>query len=473
MKKRIIAVFMALLLVLSFASCKEADSKIKNVILLIPDGGGYANFDLANDVKEAGGFTNPDFKNKTATDKGPMFMKDYLAGSATTLSAYENITDSAAAGTAIATGHKTFNGYVGVDENMMPLATILEASQYAGKATGIISTYEWMHATPASFTSHAEDRGDYGTIYRQIQNQRLDVVLGSGYGAVAEYDGSIDAAKERGYTVIEHKDQLLDVKPGDKLWGNMSNPSSPLDIHLEDGQATLAEMTQAAITALSADEDGFFLMVEGSKVDAGGHANDAVTTTSEYLAFDAAFRVAVEFAKSRDDTVVIAIPDHDTGAMLYDEIPDKALAVQQIQAGENPSNVSWGTTGHSDRTVGVWMYVPEGVEGIKGLNKTLGDSQSQRADYIIDNTDIAPYIASLFGVDLEKITQELFVDVSELGEYDWLDGVFTFYDGNCWVKANESVYYQDDKEVDMNGQVAVYLGGCFYMPKSAVDDIGT
>ena len=476
MKKRVFSIILALLVIAScFSGCQQKNEEIaeqperqiKNIIFLIPDGGGYGNYDLANDVKVAGGFLKPDYMYRTTTTINPMTMRDYLAGSAITLNYQKALTDSAAAGTALATGHKTFNGRIGIDHESKPVATILEAAQSIGMSTGIVATYEWMHATPASFTAHVMARDDYRNIYQQIENQGVDVVLGSGYGAVKDY-ATIDNATERGYKVVTTREDLKNVQPGDRIWGNCTNNSSPYDINLSADQPTLAQMTKAAITALSDNENGFFLMVEGSKVDTGGHANDAVVTTSEYLAFDAAFRTAVNFASKRNDTIVVAVPDHDTGAMKYSEIPDLAGAVVNVQVGINPSTISWETTSHSTQNVGVWMYVPEGVSVIEGLNSTLGDTPETRENYVIDNTEIAPYLASFLGVNLDKLTKELFVDVTDVGRYSAARSKFTFNNGDKYVYANQSVYYENGKEISLDGKVTLFADGRFYVPSQMV-----
>lgn len=475
MKKRILSVLLVLLVAAScFAGCKPKKEEqivparqIKNVIFLIPDGGGYANYDLANDVKTSGGFLNSGYMYRTPTTTKPMTMRDYLVGSAVTLNYQKELTDSAAAGTALATGYKTINGRLGIDHNGKPVATVLEAAQSIGMSTGIISTYEWMHATPASFTSHVMARDDYRNIYQQIENQGVDVVLGSGYGAVEDY-ASIDNAVQRGYKIVTTRDDLKNVKPGDKIWGNATNNSSPYDINLTKDQPTLAQMTEAALTALSSNENGFFLMVEGSKVDSGGHANDAVVTTSEYLAFDAAFKTAIDFASKRTDTVVIAVPDHDTGAMKYDEIENLISVVSSVQMGNNPAELGWGTTSHSTQNVGIWMYVPEGVDVIDGLNSKRGDTPATRTDYVIENTEIAPYIASLLGVNLQELAKDLFVDVTDLGRYSKALGKFTFNNGDKYIYNNQSEYYKNGKKTSLNGKVAFESDGRFYVPAEMV-----
>ena len=483
MKRRILSLILALVMTVTlFSACSEKapvesekaqvvqeEYKIKNVIMLIPDGGGYANYDFANDVKTEGGFWNESYANRTPANKKDMTLRSHLAGSAITLNYLEALTDSAAAGTALATGHKTLNGRIGVDHEGKPVANILEGAQSLGKSTGLVATYEWMHATPAAFSGHVMARDDYKNLYEQIESQGIDVVLGSGYGAVASY-ASIQNATDRGYKIVRTREDLENVKPGDKIWGDCTNNSSPYDINLKPEQPTLEQMTKAAITALSDNEKGFFLMVEGSKVDSGGHANDAVVTTSEYIAFDAAFKAAVDFAKDRDDTIVIAVPDHDTGAMEYDKISNMSSAIISVQLGKNPEEITWGTTSHSTQNVGVWMYLPEGIDVIEGLNSTLGDTPETRENYVIQNTDIAPYIASLIGVDLEKLAEELFVDVTDIGIYSSAVGKFTFNNGNKYVYKNKSEYYENGKKQSLSGMVTFELDGRFYVPSVMVTE---
>ncbi len=472
MKKKIISIVAFALLICLLAVGASA-SQIKNVIFLIPDGAGMNTFDFANDVKVAGGFDDTKFPYRTQVDNSPMFMKDYMAGTCSTNTYTNTLTDSAAAGTALATGYKTLSGQLGVDYRGRPKANMLEMAQSVGKATGVVATYEWMHATPASFGAHVMTRTDYENIYQQMENQKIDVVLGSGYGAVSSY-ATIQNATDRGYTIITNRSDLENVEPGDRLWGNATNNSSPYDINLTATQPTLAQMTQAAITALSSDEDGFFLMVEGSKVDTGAHANDAVVSSSEYIAFDEAFRVAVEFAKGRTDTVVFATPDHDTGGMLYHDLiasdPDAAAnAIAEARVGTNPSALGWTTGSHTQQLVGVWFYAPEGVAIVDGLNPDVGDTEDTRNNYVIDNTAFAPYVASLMGVDMDEVTKSLFVDVTDIGVYSSGTGKFTFNSTGKYIYKNQSWYYtKSGEKIDLDGKVSLYSNGRMYVPSDMV-----
>ena len=246
------------------------NTKIKNIIYMIPDGGGMDPYYMADALKQAGGIDKELYPYSSVTETGEMYSKKYLSGAVTTYSANSDVTDSAAAGTALSSGYKTKNGYIGVTPDKIPRANILEAAQYAGMNTGMVSTYEWTNATPASFSAHDKDRGSYTPMSEQIVNQGIDVVLGGGFGA-AKW-GDITEAEKRGYEIINTREDLENVQQGDKIWGNLVSGAFPFDIEYSDKTPNIAEMTKAAITALN-EENGFFLMVEGSKVDGGGHSN--------------------------------------------------------------------------------------------------------------------------------------------------------------------------------------------------------
>lgn len=482
MKRRINSLILITILsvavIINSVHIAVADSTpvIKNVIYMIPDGGGFALHDFANAVKEQGGFNGGLYPNSTKLTNNSMYLKDYLIGTQTTHSATSSVTDSAAAGTALSSGYKTNNGYIGIDPKGRPHATILEAAQLAGKKTGIVSTYHWAHATPAAFTSHNESRENIQILSEQIVNQGLDVVLGVGFGNVTW--GTISEATNRGYTITNNKMELASIEQGTKIWGNHHNTSIPYDINLASNQPTLAEMTSAAIRALDGSDDGFFLMVEGSKVDAAGHANNIVQAVSEYIAFDEAVKVALDYAKSRQDTIVIAAPDHDTGGLVLPNADsvggninsgDYAMAVTEVKAGTNSSNgISWATTGHTARKCGIWMYAPAGVSSPEGLSDTPGDTTVNR-NLVIDNTQIPTYLASQMGLDLEAATSELFVDVTNMGSYNSNTKTFTFYDAGISIIENQSIANFDGRKIDLNGKIAVYSKKKFYVPKILID----
>jgi len=464
------------------ASAADA-SEIKNIIYMIPDGGGMAPFYLADSLKHYGGFNTDMFPNVTPCTTDGMYIKDYLVGAETTHNWSFELTDSAAAGTALACGCKTVNGYIGIDPNYKPRANILEACQDIGKNTGIVVTYEWTNATPAAFSAHDISRGNMDVMSEQIVNQGIDVVLGNTHSAFSDKPWFADEALEaRGYDIIDSRYDLYDVQPGDRIWGKL--PAAYFDINRAADTPRLAELVDNAIYALDdGNENGFFLMVEGSAVDGGGHENNTVHNASEFLAFDEACKIAIEYAKGREDTIVIIAPDHDTGGLYYS--PEHLYdIVYDTQNGLNSSWAKWETTGHTSRNGGVFMYLPEGVPYPEGIDSGKADQVANdffraygnfTAPYptdavnVIDNTDIVRYIASLIDVDLDAMTEKLFVDVTDRGSYDSATEIFTFNDRDISIKRNASTATVEGSSYDLDGEIALYIESRFYVPAKLLE----
>ena len=283
--------------------------KAKNVIMLIADGMSTEGITLARQTKG-----------------GNLAMDEISVGSVITSWANGPITDSAPGGTVYAAGEKTNNKYIGTSVNDTPIASIVEGAESIGKATGIIATSEITHATPADFTAHTNNRKHYNQILQQQINQDMEVVLGGGFNKpsgftsevstdefAAYYEDQVNNIKEEGFDFITTKDEL-DNYDGDKLWGSFADADLKYDFDRQSDndnvQPSLAEMTDKAIEVLNKDEDGFFLMVEGSKVDWAAHANNTVGIVSDILAFDEAVEAAVNFAKEDGNTVVVVTTDH-------------------------------------------------------------------------------------------------------------------------------------------------------------------
>lgn len=486
MPKRILSLLLCLVLCLSAAGTCAAPAAaaeaplIKNIIYMIPDGGAMAPFYFADAMKAWGGFSTSVFPYASPITTNGMYIKDYLVGAETTYSASDPVTDSAASGTALATGYKTVNGYIGIDPEFKPHANILEACQTLGKNTGIVVTYEWTNATPAAFSAHDISRGNMDIMSEQIVNQGIDVVLGGTHSAFSSKPWFTDEALNAlGYDVIYDRDQLESVEPGDRIWGKL--PDAYFDVNRDAVTPGLPELVRAAITALDdGNENGFFLMVEGSAVDGGGHMNNVVYNASEFLAFDEACKIAIEFARGRDDTMVIIAPDHDTGGLYYD-YSDLFSIVLEAQYAINSDLAHWETGNHTARNGGIFLYVPEGVPYPQGIDPEKTGQVAEEfynaygnfsAPYpenpanVIDNTDIVKYIASLIGVDLDAMTEELFVDVTDLGDYDRDTEWFTFQDRDIRIKRNASTAFVEGELVDLQGQIALYIEGRFYVPAS-------
>ena len=286
---------------------------VKNVIMMIPDGTSIGVYSAARWFKFYNGMD----------DK--LNIDPYFTGTVTTFSSNAPIGDSAPTGSTYATGVLQQTGNVAihpeVSENDLfpvdasriyqPAATILEASKIEKKkAVGLVVTCEFPHATPADFSSHHYNRGNYKALAPQIAYQNLDVMFGGGNGILTD-----DIKKHfvnNGTTLIQDdKEALLNYNGDGKIWALFGERALPYNIDRNPNKIpSLAEMTEKALQVLSKNENGFFMMVEGSQVDWAAHANDAATMINEYIAFDEAVGKAIEFAKNEGNTVVVVAADH-------------------------------------------------------------------------------------------------------------------------------------------------------------------
>lgn len=285
-------------LIVSPDICKH--KKVKNVILMIGDGMGTSHI-------YAGVVAN----------RGHLYLDNFpVAGFSETFSSDNLITDSAAGGTALATGHKTNNGMISVTPDGKKVKTILESAEEAGKATGLVVTCKITHATPAVFIAHQPSRNMYEAIAADFLNTDIDVFIGGGLdNFLHRQDGRnlVQELKDKGYQVVTSPDSLLLVNRDRKLAGLVDEGHLP-PYALGRGDY-LEKATALAIDMLSRDKDGFFLMVEGSQIDWGGHDNHTPYTVSEMLDFDRAIGKALEFAARDGHTLVIVTADHETGGM--------------------------------------------------------------------------------------------------------------------------------------------------------------
>ncbi|ARJ50691.1 alkaline phosphatase [Staphylococcus lutrae] len=282
---------------------------------------------------------------------------DYLVGTQQTYpnDDKENITDSAAAGTAFSSGHKTYNGAIGVDRNKHDLETVLERAKALGKSTGLVSTAEITDATPAVYAANVDDRDKKDEIAHQYYDQRIqkqhkvDVLLGGGAKNFGKQNGNItEQFKKDGYGIVKTREQLLNA-PQDQLLGLFADKNMSLAIDAPKSQPQLIDMQQAALERLSKNDKGFFLMVEGASIDKQGHENDITGVLSEMQGFEKAFKGAINFAKTHPDTLVVATADHSTGGLsmgrekpyIWDPAPIKKMGhsgkwmTDQIVKGQN------------------------------------------------------------------------------------------------------------------------------------------
>ena len=428
------------------------DNQDKNVIMLIADGMSTEALTLARHVKGS-----------------DLAMDEIATGAVITSWAKGPITDSAPGGTAYSTGEKTNNKYVGTSVHDTPLATMIEGAESIGKATGIIATSEITHATPADFSAHTNDRSQYNSILRQQMNLDLEVALGGGFNKPSGfkdvedfnsyYNERVEELAAEGFDFVQTRDELLAYE-GEKLWGSFASADLKYDYDRQADEdtvePTLAEMTEKAIEVLDKDEDGFFLMVEGSKVDWAAHANNTVGIVSDILAFDDAVAEAVEFAKEDGNTIVVVTTDHGNsgitiGSDYYNQnvgSPTRATyeaTTNQLKAAKITEErfnelvadatdaqimslvkeyynfdltneelmvvkdqgireviarrvgIGYTTGGHTGEQVYLGVYAPKGTKLLEG---------------VVDNTEVSEYMQEmLFGEALLKeLTSKLFIE---------------------------------------------------------------
>lgn len=294
-----------------FCSETFAQKKIKSVILLIPDGTSESILSMARWFD---------------TTKTNLYLDPYICGLLKTHSSNAPIGDSAPTSSWYSTGYASQTGFIATyppkDPNDLvpvdsskayqPLMTVLEASKLAGKSTGLVVTCEYPHATPADFAAHWYRRHDYDTITKQMVYNNIDVFFGGG--------DAILKPQERSYLLRNHWKVVNSKKQftanASKEWALLAPMDLPFDLDRDKANMpSLADMTDTALHILGRNNKGFFLMVEGSKVDWASHNNDPVGVITDFLAFDKAVKVAIDFAKRDGSTAVVICPDHSNGGI--------------------------------------------------------------------------------------------------------------------------------------------------------------
>ncbi len=298
-----------------------------NVILLIGDGMGPAVIGLAKDYARI-------IEDRPLWIEKAMMKGDVALVHVPALGTL--VTDSAAAATAIATGERVANGAVSLSADGQPLTTILEIAKRDSRATGLVTTTRLTHATPACFAGHVDDRDAEDEIAEQMLAAGVDVMLGGGLGHwipggapasdYAGFDGEskrkdktdlVRRARQAGYGFVTNKDELAAAGTTGKLLGIFANSHLPyaLDRQPDDGAnvPSLVEMTEAALEILSKNKNGFFLMIEGGRIDHAEHTNDAASMIADMMEFDESVGAAMSFAKKNGRTAVFITADHVTG----------------------------------------------------------------------------------------------------------------------------------------------------------------
>ena len=332
--------FFSLFLVFAGFSSAFAQAKpIKNIIFMIPDGTSIDVLALARWYNNA----------------LPLSVDPYIRGLVKTHCSDTPIGDSAPTSSTYSTGHLSRTGFVatypdsvmqGYDivatdpkRRFSPMFTILEAAKLQQKSTGLVFTCYFPHATPADFSAHSQHRDNYDLLSRQMVYNNIDVVFGGG-STFLKPDKRVDklnlvqVLNDRKIAYIQTPSQMQ-AFAGNRVWGLFAPQALKNNLDRNPAEEpSLAEMTQKAIDILSKNQNGFFMMVEGSKVDWSAHDNDPIGMVTEFLAFDSAVKVALDFAKADGNTLVVVVPDHGNSGISignskcnkgYDQLPLKAL----------------------------------------------------------------------------------------------------------------------------------------------------
>ena len=322
----------------------DRPAKPQNVILLIGDGMGLTQI-------SAGLYSN---NNRLHLERFPVIglHKSYASNNL--------VTDSAAGATAFACGKKTYNGAIAVGPDSLPCRTILEDAKARELATGLIATSTIVHATPASFVAHNIYRRNYDAIAADFVGSDLDYFVGGGlqfFRNRESDDRDLYAELEAlGYQMGSYFDsEFTEVNPDpSKPFGYLTSLKDPLTV--ANGRDYLEPATLQALEFLPRRSDqGFFLMVEGSQIDWGGHANNAEYIISEMLEFDRVIGRVLDWAQTHPETLVVVTADHETGGFAI-----------QVGSQMNDLETAFTSTKHTADLIPVFAFGP-GAEQFSGI----------------------------------------------------------------------------------------------------------
>jgi len=396
MRKYIFITFLSILFVCTQAIYGQA----KYVFYFIGDGMGVNQVNLTETYLSAMG--------GGGRGSASLQMTQFpVASFITTFSANADVTDSAAAGTALATGNKTNNSYIGIDPDEKRLETVAEKAKKAGKKVGVASTVPINHATPAAFYAHRKNRSMYYEISQDLLASDFDFFGGAGfYNRDNFYDKSkapdiFPLIEQAGYFIAKGFEAFkADGGKSKKVVLVQNNweeaGAIPYAIDRKPGDLSLKEITEAAIDVLTRDnKKGFFLMLEGGRIDWGAHGNDGATVIQEVIDMDEAIKVAYEFYKKHPkETLIVITADHDTGGITagsgslnvrafqyqkqsQDVLTDRIHELQQSKNGK----ASWDDVkALLTETMGFWTKIPISWENEKILRDTYEATLAKNLD---------------------------------------------------------------------------------------------
>ncbi len=280
--------------------------KAKNVILLIGDGMGLTQI-------SAGMYNN---SNKISLERFPVI------GLHKSHSSDKLTTDSAAGATAFACGVKTYNGAIGVNQDTLAVQSILEEAEIKGLRTGLVATSTIVHATPASFIAHNKYRKNYEEIAADFLNTPIELFIGGGKKFFDRRESDkrnlSQELQRAGYTVQDYfNDDITELDSTAQKLAFFTADNDPVPAY--QGRDYLLPATQFSLDFMNKqNENGFFIMIEGSQIDWGGHANIPEYVLSEMKDYDAVIHAALDWAEEDGETLVVVTADHETGGLAID-----------------------------------------------------------------------------------------------------------------------------------------------------------
>lgn len=321
------------------------DCEVRNVILMIGDGmglGQIASLMIENNYEPIS------------------FDRAQYTGVCKTYSANNRITDSAASGTAMATGHKTDNGRIGTTPNGAPAINLTELAHAKGLSTGIVVTSDLADATPAAFAAHAQNRHDSEQITASYATAHIDVLVGGGRKLFASsLDGRniIDELQAAGYCYTSTPEEFYTIgaTPVVGLFADKYMPMANVR-----GEEYLARATTHTLDLLSHNPKGFFVMIEGSQIDKACHQNNTDVLHAEMRDFDNAVHAAFDFADTHPGTLVVVVADHETGGLTI------VSNNRDFTVEESGIKYKYSTTSHSATPVILFAY-GTGAEYFSGM----------------------------------------------------------------------------------------------------------
>ena len=298
--------------------------KPKYVFMFIGDGMSYPQFQAASDY--LGAVADQDNDDILDGNKPLNFMNFPVAGSAVTYDSTSFCPDSASTATSLSTGHKTYSGTINMDETMtVKYETIAEKLHDKGYDIGVVSSVNLNHATPAAFYCHQPSRSNYYAIGEEMVASDFDYFAGGALldpqGKEGDQESIYDKAEKAGYKVVKTQAEAEKVSAKDEkvvIIGEKLADSDSISYENDraSGEWALADYVSKGIEVLSDNDKGFFMMVEGGKIDWACHANDAGSTINDTIALADAVEEAVAFAKKHpDDTLILVTGDHETGGL--------------------------------------------------------------------------------------------------------------------------------------------------------------